>query len=93
MLIDRVLFEGTTATGVLAADGAAYWGSEVILSGGTYSSPLILMRSGIGPADELTSLGIDVVAGLPVGQRLQDQPSYANPYALAQAAVTVLAVT
>jgi choline dehydrogenase len=81
--IDRVLFDATTAAGVLAADGAVYRAREVILSGGTYGSPAILLRSGIGPADELTTLGIDVVADLPVGQRLQDQPGYGNVYALA----------
>jgi choline dehydrogenase len=81
--IDRVLFDGTTATGVLAADNTVYRGREVILSGGTYGSPAILLRSGVGPADELTALGIRVVADLPVGQRLQDQPGYYNAYALA----------
>ena len=83
LTIDRVLFEGTTATGVLAADGTVYRGREVILSGGTYGSPAILLRSGVGPADELAALGIGVVADLPVGQRLQDQPGYYNAYALA----------
>jgi choline dehydrogenase len=81
--VDRVLFDGTTSTGVLAADGTAYRGDEVILCGGTYGSPVILLRSGIGPADDLAALGIGVVAELPVGQRLQDQPAYANAYALA----------
>jgi choline dehydrogenase len=81
--IDRVLFDGTTATGVLAAGGTVYGGREVILSGGTYGSPAILLRSGVGPADELAALGIGVVADLPVGQRLQDQPGYYNAYALA----------
>jgi choline dehydrogenase-like flavoprotein len=81
--IDRVLFDGTTATGVAAADGTVYRGREVILSGGTYGSPAILLRSGIGPADELTALGIGVVVDLPVGRRLQDQPGYPNVYALA----------
>ena len=37
--IDRVLFDGATAIGVLAADGTVYRGREVILSGGTYGSP------------------------------------------------------
>jgi choline dehydrogenase len=82
VIIDRVLFDGTTATGVLAADGTVYRGREVILSGGTYGSPAILLRSGVGPADELAALGIGVVADLPVGQRLQDQAAYANAYAL-----------
>ena len=81
--VDRVLFSGTIAVGVIAADGTEYRGSEVILSGGAYGSPAILLRSGVGPAGDLAALGIDVVADLPVGQRLQDQPGYYNAYALA----------
>ena len=81
--IDRVLFDAATAAGVLAADGTVYRGREVILSGGTYGSPAILLRSGVGPAGELAALDIGVVADLPVGQRLQDQPGYYNAYALA----------
>ncbi|WP_329264274.1 GMC family oxidoreductase N-terminal domain-containing protein [Streptomyces sp. NBC_01478] len=81
--IDRVLFDGAAATGVLAADGTVYRGSEVVLCGGTYGSPAILLRSGVGPAADLTALGIPVVADLPVGQRLQDQVGYYNAYALA----------
>ncbi len=63
--IDRVLFDGTAATGVVAADGAVYRAGEVILSAGSYGSPAILLRSGVGPANELTALGIGVVADLP----------------------------
>ncbi|HEY2060541.1 MAG TPA: GMC family oxidoreductase N-terminal domain-containing protein [Amycolatopsis sp.] len=81
--VDRVLFDGTTAVGVLAADGTEYRAAEVILSGGAYGSPAILLRSGVGPAADLTALGINVVADRPVGQRLQDQPGYYNAYALA----------
>ena len=81
--VDRVLFDGTTATGVVAADGTVYRGREVILSGGTYGSAEILMRSGVGPAGELAALGIGVVADLPVGQRLHDHPFFYNAYALA----------
>ena len=54
----------------------------MILSAGSYGSPAILLRSGVGPAADLSELGIDVVADLPVGQRLQDQPFYYNGYAL-----------
>ena len=54
----------------------------MILAGGSYGSPAILLRSGIGPAADLAELGIDVVADLPVGQRLHDQPFYYNAYAL-----------
>jgi choline dehydrogenase len=81
--VDRVVLDGTTAAGVIADDGTTYAADEVILSGGTYGSPAILMRSGIGPAADLTSLGIDVIANLPVGQRLQDQALIPNGFALA----------
>lgn len=81
--IDRVLLDGSTAKGVLANDGAEYFADEVILCGGTYGSPAILMRSGLGPAADLARLGIDVVADLPVGQRLQDQALIPIGFALA----------
>jgi choline dehydrogenase len=82
VLVDRVIFEQRRAVGVLTASGAEIAAGEVILSSGTYGSPAILLRSGIGPAADLASLGIDAVADLPVGQHLQDQPFYYNGYAL-----------
>ena len=45
-------------------------------------APRTLLRSGVGDADELTQLGISVVADLPVGQRLVDHPFYYNASAL-----------
>jgi choline dehydrogenase-like flavoprotein len=47
---------------------------ETILAAGAYGSPQILMLSGIGPAHELRSLGINVRVDLPVGTNLQDHP-------------------
>jgi choline dehydrogenase len=82
VLVDRVLFDQRRAVGVVTASGAEILAGEVILSGGSYGSPAILLRSGVGPAADLATLGIDVVADLPVGQRLQDQPFYYNGYAL-----------
>jgi choline dehydrogenase len=81
-LVDRVVFDQRRATGVLTASGAEIPAGEVILSGGSFGTPAILLRSGVGPAADLASLGIDVVADLPVGQHLQDQPFYYNAYAL-----------
>ena len=49
---------------------------EVILCGGAINSPQLLLLSGIGPADHLSTVGIDVVMDLPgVGQNLQDHPA------------------
>ncbi len=46
---------------------------EVLLCGGAVNSPHVLLLSGIGPADELRQVGIDVVHDLPgVGRNLQD---------------------
>lgn len=81
--VDRVLLNGATATGVRADDGTEYHADEVILCGGTYGSPAILMRSGIGPSADLRRLDIEVVADLPVGQRLQDQALVPIGFALA----------
>jgi len=82
VLVDRVVFDQRRAVGVVSASGAQIPAGEVILAGGSYGSPAILLRSGIGPAADLAGLGIDVVADLPVGQHLQDQPFYYNGYAL-----------
>jgi choline dehydrogenase-like flavoprotein len=50
---------------------------EVILSGGSFGSPQMLLLSGIGPAEELRKHGIDVIHDLPgVGQNLQDHLDY-----------------
>ena len=52
-----------------------YYADEVILSGGSIFSPVILMRSGIGNADEINSSGLKVVSNLRgVGNNLQNHP-------------------
>ena len=50
-LVDRVVFDGTTAVGVRLADGTVIDAGRVILSAGVYGSPAILLRSGIGTAE------------------------------------------
>jgi choline dehydrogenase len=68
---------------VVTADGTVYRAGEVVLAAGTYGSAAILLRSGVGPGPHLTSLGVDVVADLPVGRHMQDHPFFYNVYALA----------
>ena len=80
-IADKVLFNATTAYGIQLADGRQFRADEVILSAGTYGSPAILLRSGIGPKHELASHDIPIVAELPVGENLIDHPHYYNAYA------------
>ncbi len=79
-LVDRILVEAGRAVGVRAIGPVGSYdvrAATVVLSGGTYGSPAILLRSGIGPAADLAALGIDVVTDLPgVGGNLHDHPSF-----------------
>jgi choline dehydrogenase-like flavoprotein len=73
----RVIVEKGRAIGleyiVKGKPTKAYADREVILSGGAVNSPRLLMLSGIGAAEELAPLGIDVVHDLPgVGKNFQD---------------------
>jgi choline dehydrogenase len=73
--IDRVEFDSDRAVAVLATDGRRFAGDEIVLAGGAYGSPAILLRSGVGPATHLRELGIPVVRDLPgVGEQLLDHP-------------------
>jgi len=77
-LTRRVLMEGKRAVGVEYVDKAgqtiqAGAAREIILSSGPINSPKLLMLSGIGPADQLSEHGIQVVHDLPgVGANLHD---------------------
>ena len=72
--VKRILVEHGRATGVEMAGGTKIMADrEVILSSGAIGSPRLLQLSGIGPADHLKSLEIDVVYDQPnVGENLQD---------------------
>ncbi len=76
VLATRIFFDGKRATGVEVESGEERFvveGEEIVLSAGAIASPQLLMLSGVGPADHLHSLGINVVHDLPgVGQNLRD---------------------
>jgi choline dehydrogenase len=68
-----IVFDDTRAVGIRLIDGAIIETGWVVLCAGTYGSPAILMRSGIGPAEHLRSLGIPVRLDMPgVGANLAD---------------------
>ena len=75
----RVEFEGDRAVGVRIARGRRERSiraeREVILSAGSIQSPQLLLLSGIGSADDLRAVGVEVHHDLPgVGRNLQDHP-------------------
>lgn len=74
-VVDRVECSGTRATGIRLADGPIIAADRVVIAGGAYASPMILARSGIGPAAQLVAHGISPVVDLPgVGDNLVDHP-------------------
>jgi choline dehydrogenase len=77
-LTRRVVIEEGRATGVeyeVGGETRLAKAGEVILSGGSYNSPQLLMLSGIGPAEHLAEMGIPLVHDLPgVGRNLQEHP-------------------
>jgi choline dehydrogenase len=79
VMIDRVIVEQHRATGVrvVATDGPAVVNAgRVIIAGGAYGSPAMLLRSGIGDPEELRALGIEPICKLPgVGRNLHDHSS------------------
>lgn len=74
--VARILFDGRRATGVEVTEGGrreTIRSKMLILSAGAIHSPSLLMRSGIGAAAEISTLGITPVLNLPgVGQNLQE---------------------
>jgi len=74
--VAEVIFAGTRAAGLRLLDGGIVDADLVVLCAGTYGSPSILMRSGIGPAEHLQTVGVPVRLDLPgVGANLADHPA------------------
>src|SRR5258708_2206355 len=76
-MVSRITFTGKRASGVefalIGTGKRIARAGEVIVCSGAFGSPQLLQLSGVGNPDELSRLGIEVVAALPgVGENLQD---------------------
>ena len=81
-MVERIRFEGKRAIGLTVRRHGETFDldcvREIVLAGGAINSPQLLMLSGIGGAEKLRALGIDIVHDLPgVGENLQDHPTVA----------------
>ena len=88
-LVAKVLFDGKRAIGVEYIQNGerhhVHAQSEVLLSAGAIQSPQILELSGVGDAERLRGLGVDLVAHVPgVGENLQDHLQVRLTYECAQ---------
>ncbi len=68
------------ASGVTLTSGEQLEADEIVLAAGALWSPMVLFRSGIGPADHLAEYGIRVHADLPVGSTMSDHIGPGLPY-------------
>ncbi|MBA3519055.1 MAG: GMC family oxidoreductase N-terminal domain-containing protein [Rhizobiales bacterium] len=81
-LADRVLFKGDRATGVAflgpAGEPETAAADLIVLAAGVYNTPPLLQRSGLGPEQLLTRIGVPVIQDLPaLGGNLTDHPGCA----------------
>lgn len=77
---NRIVVDGRRAVGVELASGETIEADEIIVSAGALWSPVLLMRSGIGPRDHLEDHGIPVHVDSPVGETLDDHLGPTVPY-------------
>ncbi len=79
-LVDRVLISDGRATGLrvhFEGQGVREISArQIVLCAGAIHSPAILLRSGVGPAEELKAMGIAVERDLPVGRHFFDHPLF-----------------
>ena len=80
--VDKIIMDGDRAVGVRCFDAdkkpfEIHCTKEVLLSSGAFGSPQIMLRSGLGPKEEISKHGIDHIVELPgVGKNLQDHIDY-----------------
>jgi 5-(hydroxymethyl)furfural/furfural oxidase len=76
--VQSLIFDGMKVTGAIVQTPhglETFHAREVILSAGAVHSPAMLMRAGIGPAAQLSAMGVAVKQNLPgVGENLRDHP-------------------
>ncbi len=76
--VERLEFLGDRCVGVSAVNGGTskhYLARHTVVCAGAIHSPVLLLRSGLGPAQYLADLGLAVVSHLPgVGANLQNHP-------------------
>ena len=79
-LVDKINLRRSRAVSVdfvRAGETATVEAGRIVLCAGAYGSPAVLLRSGIGPPEELSPLGISTRIDLPgVGRNLHDHPSF-----------------
>ncbi|WP_316214209.1 GMC family oxidoreductase [Bradyrhizobium sp. SZCCHNR2032] len=88
-LVDRLVIRDGRATGVqVQIEGQGFseiFARDIVLCAGAIHSPAILLRSGIGPADDLQAMGIAVERDLPVGRNFFDHPLFRTTIQLREA--------
>jgi choline dehydrogenase len=89
MQVTRLLFQGTRAVGVEASQLGQVQElraeREVVLCGGAYNSPQLLMLSGVGPAEHLALREIELLLDQPaVGENLSDHAAAFNVWTTPQ---------
>jgi len=81
-----LVLSGDRCTGVRRRDGTEIRAAEVVLAAGAVATPLLLLRSGIGPADDLRAAGVPVRHDRPgVGRAFADHPAVFLPFTTADA--------
>ena len=91
--VDRLQLEGNRviALEAIGPDGPlTIDAGQVVLCAGTYGSPAILLRSGVGPGSDLQSLGIETRLDLAVGRNLHDHPAVYLKYSGTSQLVTAM---
>ncbi len=82
--VGDLLLDGDRVTGVRLRDGTAVRAREVVLAAGAVGTPHLLLRSGIGPADDLRAAGVPVRLDRPgVGRAFTDHPAVFLPFTTA----------